>query len=211
MNIIIKNFKLMTLVSMSLIFFGAKCKKDSSKPCNNSAYSFTITSQLGNEKSVYNINDTIIINSVIPKAIVDKQSNNSIDYSNNLGIGGSFSFIKIDSINHSIDKAIDSFAIITEKGITSINSTKYLLVTYDKTSSNFLIRIKIIPKKIGSYYFGVNDLYCQGIIGKDCTNANFSNKIVANDKNLSILSNAQVSGVILDPYLTDRIFCFRVQ
>lgn len=209
MNTIIKKVKLITLLLFSLIFVGSTCRKDSSKPCPRGRYSFDVTTQLLNEKAFYYINDTIVINSIIPKTLTDAITNGAINYSNNLGIGGSIGFTRIDSINSTIEKAIESLVIITELGMTSINSSKFLLVTYQEVAQNFLLRIKIVPKKIGSYYIGVNDMYCQGIIGKDCTNANFSSKVIANNKNLILLSNAQIASV--DQYLTDRIYCFRVQ
>lgn len=211
MHTIIDNLKKLLLITAITFFLFAKCNKDGSTPCRSPVYSFSITTDLLNAKEVYKINDTIILSSTFPKMLIDAISNNQIDYSNNLGIGGTAALGLIDSINHQFVYACDSFTIKTEIGLAAKQSNIVIITSYSETISDFSLVFKIIPLKKGNYQLSIQDLGCQGIRGKNCTNAGFRNKIIASNKNFQILTNAAIPGVSLDQLRIDQSFCFRVQ
>lgn len=136
------------------------------------------------------------------------------DYSNCTGIGGNFKASLLDSVNHSSSGAMDSFALVAVVGsvtndIGSPDDTRSLY--FSETSTDYQLKTLIILLKKGNYQIGATDFGSSGIRGQDCTNAGFNNQITNVNKHLDILSNAAIPGVVLDQYLTDHIYCFRVQ
>ena len=61
------------LITATLITLASSCGKDknSSKPCRGGRYSFSATSEFTPQKEVYNLGDTIFLNSIIPKTLYD--------------------------------------------------------------------------------------------------------------------------------------------
>ncbi len=202
------------LITATHFLMASGCSKDKTpRPCANggSPYSFNVTSEFSPQREVYNVGDTIIIISKFPKILYDNITNQLIDYSNNLGLKGTAGISYIDSINHQILRWSDSFPIINVKGTTSINTTKAILTTYEESTNDFRFECKIILRKRGNYQITIEDLGCQGIIGKDCTNAGFFMKIINSNKHFNILTNALIPGIFLDQLLTDHTYCYRVQ
>jgi hypothetical protein len=211
MRIIINKLKKVLPILAIPFFILGKCNKDGSTPCRSQVYSFSSTTNLLNAKEIYKINDTIVISSTIPKILIDAVSNEQINYSNNLGIAGNVGLILIDSINHQFINACDSFAYKTDTGSVTKQSNSNVNTIYNESNSDFNLMFKIIPLKKGNYQLYILDLGCQGIRGKNCTNASFANKLVSTDKNFQILINAAIPGVALDQFRVDHSFCFRVQ
>ena len=217
MNIIIKKLSSALLITTALLFINAKCNKDATTPCfNSTAYSFKMTTELLNEKEVYSVNDTITLISTIPKLLIDYTTPypKEIDYSNCTGIGGSFRASLLDSVNHQSYAAIDSFRFVSIDGSVNDDSgspTSTRSLYFTETATNYKLKILIILLCKGNYQITVNDFGSRGIPGEDCTNAGFSNKIINTNKHLEILSNTEIPGVMLDQYLIDHIYCFRVQ
>ncbi len=212
-----KIIKKALLITAMPLLFAASCRKnETTKPCSSyTAYSFKANAEFLNEKEIYNINDTITLISTLPKILIDYSTTNTqqIDYSNSAGIGGTFSTLLIDSVNHLGNPAVDSFYLLAINGTISngINSNQVVSLTYSELPNSYSLIIKIIAKKKGNYQISLNDLSSIGIRGKDCTNAAFDTKIINANKHLHILTNAAIPGVSLDQYRVDHIYCFRVQ
>lgn len=200
------------LITATLITLGSSCGKDKgSKPCSGGRYSFNATSQILPQKEVYNIGDTIVISSTIPITLLDLVSNQQINYSNNLGVGGNIGIGLIDSINKKFDFATDSFNILSSKGSFSFGLNKVVNIAYEESNTLFQFEIKLLPKKKGNYILGITDLGSQGIKNKDCTNAGFTMFINNSNKHFSILTNANIPGVTIDATRIATNYCFRVQ
>ena len=208
-----KFLTLWLLITAALITLASSCGKDknSSKPCNSVRYSFSVTSEFAPRKEIYNLGHTIFLNSTFPKTLFDNISNQQINYSNNLGIGGNVGIGLIDSINHKFEVATDSFSLVSSKGSNSLGLNKVVNIVYNETTSMFEFEMKLIPKKKGNYVIGVSNLGCQGIRNQDCTNAGFSMFVNNSDKHFTILTNANIPGVSIDAQRIATNYCFRVQ
>jgi hypothetical protein len=206
-----KILQIVLLITATQFLFGSSCNKDGSKPCRDARYGFSVTSEFSPQKEIYNVGDTIFLTSTIPKTLTDLISNQQIDYSNNLGIGGTVGIGLIDSVNHKFEVGTDSFNFLSTNGNISIGSNKVLNISFAETSAGFLLKIKLIVNAKGNYIIGVSDLYSQGIKNQDCTNAGFSMFVNNNNKHFDILTNANIPGVTLDAQRISTNYCFRVQ
>ncbi len=212
MGISIIKFLFLIFLLPTLIL-AASCNKESSKPCRNAVYSFSVTSIFSPEKEIYQIGDTISFLSEFPKNLVNNNyPNATIDYSNSVNIGGDLTLSILDSVIHDVHPAKDSFSFISLKGNfverspqpnTGIN---FLYMEYPTT---YLFLGKIICRKKGVYGLGVTDLYAQGIKGKDCTNAGFVMNVMNVNKHFYIYQN--VFGFPPEQYTMQRGYVFRVQ
>lgn len=204
--------KLVLLITATPILFGSSCNKDGSKPCTMvTPYNFNVTSEFFPQKEIYNIGDTIFIISSFPKLLTNTVSNQQIDYSNSVGIGGDLGIVFTDSISRQNLPAKDSFNYVSITGqfvprpinqIQGIN-TKY----FENINYNF--KGAIICKKKGVYAISVDNLISRGIRGQNCTNASFNMTVINNNKHINLYQSAL--GVVLDQNSIDKIYCFRVQ
>lgn len=213
MLIIIKQLNIVLMITLTLSILSYSCGKDknTSKPCRNGRYSFEVTSKFSPQKELYSIGDTILITSSLSKSLFDLVSNQQINYSNNLGIGGNIGVGLIDSINRKFDFATDSFSLVNSKGNYSLGLNNVINIVYNETNSIFEFEIKLIARKKGKFIIGVSDLSCQGIRNEDCTNAGFSMFVNNSDKHFSILTNANIPNVSIDAQRIATNYCFRVQ
>ena len=94
------NVTLGLLITATLFILGSGCGKDNdgSKPCREGRYSFVATSEFSPQQEIYNVGDTIFLNSTISKILYDNVSLQNVDYSNSLGIGGNLNTAKMDTI-----------------------------------------------------------------------------------------------------------------
>jgi hypothetical protein len=189
---------------------GVKCNKDDTRPCRYAAYSFSVSGIFSPQRENYNVGDTIYYHCSFPVKLMDRTSNTEIDYSNSVGIGGTFNFAKIDSANRESNYSLQDFfaksivgVVIPHKDSTGINYDYQVVVDSFKAT----IAIRLLSK--GVYYFAVNDLSSRGIRGQNCTNAGFSMSIVNSNKNLHLFENGM--GRAADALLSRGIFCFRVR
>lgn len=204
--------KLVLLITATPILFGSSCNKDGSKPCRNAPYSFDVTSEFSPQKEIYNVGDTIFLTSNFPKTLTNLISNQQVDYSNSLGIGGNFNMIKMDTVNKVGIEGRNNFEIINLIGTTTpISNSPNLGVNifYVEQTNNYNAKFGVIPKSKGLFYIGVTDLSSQGIRGQDCTNAGFNMTVTNSNKNLNLFQYAL--GYPADNMLAKNIYCFRVR
>jgi hypothetical protein len=207
------NLKLGLLITATLIILGTGCAKDKngSKPCRGGRYSFTATSEFSSQKEVYNVGDTIFLNSSFPKSLINLISNQTVDYSNSITITGNLAIGLLDSTNNLILDALSKFKIVNFNGITNPipNSPNGGLNIFYEEEANYNFKIGLVCLAKGIYRFGLTNLGSQGLVGKDCTNAGFNMTVTNNNKNLLLFQFA--IGYYPDALAQKTIYCFRVQ
>ena len=214
MNKIINILKMMLLITATPILFGSSCNKDGSKPCRNAPYSFDVTSEFSPQKEIYNVGDTIFLTSSFPKNLTSQISNQQVDYSNSLGVGGSISTSILDTANKQVQYALDKFTVFDLKGSSSQSQNQNIMnagknVLFFESNNSYELKIGFILKQKGLYMLGMNNLGSQGLRGKDCTNAGFNMTVTNINKNLQLFQYAL--SYPADAMLAKSIFCFRVQ
>ncbi|MCY7293405.1 MAG: hypothetical protein LH615_14595 [Ferruginibacter sp.] len=215
MNIIIKKIRIMLLITITLSFLGFSCNRDTTRPCANStAYSFKVTADWTPQQEVYNIGDTIFLNSEFPKILTDYTTINSqqINYGNSIGIAGNLSTGQIDTVSHKVLSAASKFSYISYIGITTdISGTpengKNIL--FAEQANTYKFKLGLIVKQKGIFLLGIPNLLSQGIINENCTNASFEMSVTNSDKHISLYQYAL--GFPPDADALKRIYCFRVQ
>ena len=201
------------LITATQFMLSTSCNKDGSKPCANyTPYGFNVTSEFNPQREIYNVGDTIFLNSLFPKTLLDNISNQNIDYSNSINISGNFNTIYMDTITHAIQESFNRFSVSVLKGQQSpiTNSPNLgINIFYFENPSNyqFQMSIKLLAK--GLFYIGVTNLSSQGLVGKNCTNAGFNMTVTNSNKNINLFQYAL--GYTPDALLQKSIYCFRVQ
>ena len=208
-----KFLKLVLLITATPILFGSSCNKNGSKPCTRvTPYSFNVTSEFSPQKEIYNVGDTIFLISSFPKQLINIISNQQVDYSNSLAIGGNCNFGILDTVTKSISEGLSKFNVLAITGSsTLINSSSNLglNVQFKETSTNYELKISILLISKGIFSVVMTDLSSQGLRGQNCTNAGFSMTVTNSNKNLNLFQYAL--GYPADAMLAKNIYCFRVQ
>lgn len=207
-----KLLQMMLLITATSFLFGGSCNKNGSKPCTMvTPYSFSVTSEFLPQKEIYNIGDTIFLNSSIPKLLLNVISNQQVDYSNSVGIGGDIGIAFPDSLSRQNKPAKDSFEYVSITGKfipRPINQNQGVNNEYFE-STNYNFRGGIICKKRGVYAISVDNLVSRGLRGENCTNASFNMTVTNSNKHINLYQS--ILGITLDQYSIDKIYCFRVQ
>ena len=212
MSIII-NLKKVLLITAMPFFIAASCNKNDTRPCANGGYAFTVKSEWSPQREVYNIGDTIFLNSTFSKTLLDVIGNFNVDYSNAKSIGGNLFIHEMDSVQHVVLDAVQKFNFIQQVGIVLNNpqqANRIINVSYFETSATYIFKMGIIPKNKGLFAIFISNLNSQGIIGKNCTNAGFTNTLTNSNKNLNLFQYA-MNRPPASQFEIDRIYCFRVQ
>ncbi len=213
MRTIIKLSKTVLLITATQFLFSGTCKKEGSKPCAMATpYSFNVTSEFLPQKEIYNVGDSIFLRSSFPKQLINLISNQQVDYSNSLGVGGNCNFGVLDTVNKSISEGLNKFNVFAITGSNSpINSSSNLglNVQFKETPTGYELIIGILLISKGIFSVVLTDLGSQGLRGKDCTNAGFNMTVTNSNKNLNLFQYAL--GYAPDAMLTKNMYCFRVQ
>jgi hypothetical protein len=205
--------KIGLLITATQFLMASGCNKDSSKPCAMlTPYSFKVTSEFTPQKEVYNVGDTIYLTSTFPKTLTNLISYQQVDYSNSVGILGDVSIFLLDSTTKQPIPGRDSFLLTAITGNfldRRINQNQGVNTSY-KENSSYEFRGGFICKNKGIYGFGVQDLGCQGLVGKNCTNAGFNMTVTNTNKHLNLYATT-IGSNPNDPILQRIGYAFRVQ
>ena len=113
--------KIVLLITATQLLMASGCNKNGTKPCAMvTPYSFNVTSVFSPQREVYNVGDTIFLNSTFPKTLTNLISNQQVDYNNSVGIGGNFKTVYMDTINRTIQESLNRFSLNVIKGSKSI-------------------------------------------------------------------------------------------
>lgn len=209
----IKLYKIGLLITATQFLLSSGCSKNSTKPCVNGGYAFAVTSAWSPQSEIYNIGDTIFLNSEFPKTLTDLINPSiTIDYSNSVGIGGAAAIYELDTVAHQPVGATSKFDFVSEIGIVGNDVTipsQNKSLSYKELTTVYKIKIKIIPKQKGIFALYIPDLKSSGLSGKNCTNASFSNTLTNTSRGLSLFQYA-MNRPPASQYEVDRIYCFRI-
>jgi len=175
-----------------------------------------VNTELLNEKEIYQANDTITIVSSFPKTLTDYMTPypKEVYYGNATPIGGNVIARVLDSVNHQLINAMDSFSVVSIVGSVedvSGQSDQLKSLSFQETNDDYQLKILLILRKKGNYIINMSGFYCRGLKGENCTNAGFNNTITNTNKHLDLLINTQIPGFVLDQTIIDHSYCFRVQ
>jgi hypothetical protein len=203
--------KIGLLITATQFLLANSCNKNGSQPCRDAQYSFTVTSEFSPQQEVYNIGDTIFFTSTFPKSLTNLISNQQVDYSNSLGIGGSIAFVYMDTVSQSVIQSYPSFTVIPYIGTFSqiINTPNKGINTLYMETNTYDFKIGIVVNQKGLYFMSVLNLSSQGLQGKNCTNAGFNMTVTNSDKHLNLFEYAL--NYYPDALLQKGTYCFRVQ
>jgi hypothetical protein len=206
-------FKTGLLITAVQFLLSSSCNKDdTTKPCVRvSPYSFAVTSEFTPQRAICNVGDTIFLISTFPKTLTNLINNQLVDYSNSVAIGGTISFIYMDSVQKVVTDSYSKFKTIPLEGATLpiTNVPEKGVNSHYAENVEYRFKIGIIPLQKGIYLIGVNNLTSAGLRGKDCTDAGFSMTVSNTDKHFDLFQYAL--GYAADGLLMKNAYCFRVQ
>lgn len=210
---VINYLKIGLLITVAQFLLASGCGKNSTKPCSNTSYSFSVTSEWSPQQEVYYRGDTIYLNSTFSNSLLDAISGNTINYANSVGIGGAAAFFELDTVAHQPIGSTSKFDFYSEIGtigneVTIPSQSKSIF--YKELSSTYALKIKIVAKQKGIYAFFIPDLKSAGLIGKNCSNGSFVNILTNTTRGLNLFQYA-MNRPPASQFEIDRIYCFRVQ
>lgn len=197
-----------------VIFFTlASCNKNTTRPCTNGGYSFAITSEWSPQREVYQLGDTIYLTSVFSKTLHDLRTPSTvIDYSNTTGVAGGGIFYEMDTVQQKVIDAAEKFNFFSINGAINTSATAptfYKDLKYKEEPDVYSFKAAVILKTKGLFAIFIVDAGCQGIKGKNCTNAGFENILTNTDKHINLFEYAL--GRPASQYEMERVYCLRVQ
>lgn len=206
--------KTVLLITVTQILLSSGCNNNGTKPCANDGYSFAVTSVFTPEKEIYNIGDTIFLNIEFSKTLTDLiNPSRTVNYSNSTAIVGDIRIYYLDTITRQPIPAKDSFLFVpiigtfTERTNSQSAGINFKLI---ETPQSYQFKGGIICQKKGIYGFGVSNLKSTGLVGKDCTNADFDMSVSNSNKHLHFHQYA-LGADPNDPGLQKTGYDFRVQ
>ena len=149
------------------------------KPCIEANYSFAVESQIIPDMDSVHVGDSIFLNSSFPVKLTDQITGKVVDYNNSSDIASTLGIVKlVDGTYPGID-AVDEFnyasiigVVFNDNGVPSPNKVQQL--KYKEVNGYYKIKIAIIPKQKGTYYFGVGNGLSNGRgNSKSCEKAGF--------------------------------------
>ena len=206
-------FKTGLLITVAQFLLSSSCNKNGTIPCRSASYSFFVTSEWSPQQEVYNIGDTIYLNSSFQKKLVDGISGKIVEYSNAVAIEGASAIYEIDTATHTPIGGTSKFEFYSEIGVIGndviiLSNNKSLL--YKELSTTYVLKIKAVAKQKGIFAFFIPDLKSSGLNGRNCTNAYFVNTLTNTNRGLGLFQYA-MNRPPASQYEIDRIYCFRVQ
>ena len=206
----IQILKIGLLITVTHLLFASSCRKEGTKPCINSDYEFSVTSEFSPQKEIYYVGDTIYLTSTFPKILLNSITNQQVAYSNSVGIGGTINFLLLDTITLNFIDSYSKFQAVQQVGtfaqILTVPEKGVSSLFFETSSYDF--KIGIICKKKGIFALGVNNLYSNGLNGQNCTNAEFNMTVTNTNKHLNLFYYAL--NYYPDALLEKSIYCFRV-
>lgn len=214
MNTIIKLFKIgLLIITVQFLISGNCNKKNTGCISANTTYNFAVTSEWSPQNEIYNIGDTLFLNSNFPKTLADQTNPSlSINYSNSVGIAGNLIILKIDTVTHAFIDAVNIFNYFVTSGQLTNSATKPLRIKdyhYAELSSTYDLRAGIVAREKGIFLLYVSDCFSNGIAGKNCTRAGFTMTVTNSDKHYSLYQYAMTQ--LPDEIQKKTMYCFRVQ
>jgi hypothetical protein len=185
------------------------------KPCIEANYLFTVNSQISPDVDSVKIHDTIFLISSFPTELTDQTTGTIIDYSGSSDIGSTLGIVKlISGIYPGVD-AVDEFEYVNKIGMiyndNSIASpNKIQQLKYQEVDGFYNLKIGIIAKQKGLYYFGIGNGLSNGRNHSNkCEKASF-NIILANTNQHINYFSSWSSGSTLSDYEKPRAYFFKV-
>ena len=207
------NFKYIILyTALCTLLCSSTCKKNQPKPCQSNVYAFQVSSIYTPDNNIFNLNDTIYINSEFPKNLTNVSTSQIIDYSNATGIGGNITFFELDTIQKIVIPGLTNFSCYSIVGSIAPGSIRpdYILDNiYEEGQDLYKFKLRVVPKKKGIYVIFISDLLSIGIRYRDCTNASFINKFSNRQGGIQLFQFA-MGRLPASQFEEERMFCFRV-
>lgn len=202
------------LIILTPFLLSSGCHKNAATPCANDGYSFAATAVFTPEKELYSVGDTIFLNSEFSKTLTDLiNPSMTVNYSNSTAIVGDIRIYYLDTITRQPIPAKDSFLFVPIIGTfteRTNNPSAGINFKFIETPQSYQFKGGIVCQKKGIYGFGVSNLKSTGLVGKDCTNADFDMSVSNSNKHLHFHQYA-LGADPNDPGLQKTGYDFRVQ
>ncbi len=183
--------------------------------CIDAQYSFNATSQLIPDYDSIRTGDTIFLTSFIPQILKDQTTGVSVNYSNSKAIGSDLGVTRLENSNSIPIDAVSDFdyfsvigTIYNNENVPSPNGVQQL--TYEEINGHYELKIGIIAKTKGIYYFGIGNGYSNGRNdGHSCEKATFNIAMANTSQHVYYFINWNPNQT-LDDVILQHLYCFKV-
>lgn len=209
--------RIILVLILSVIYLGTVQSHCSRRlNCKETIYTFEIHSKAFPDSDSVSINDTIWIEVVCPTSLLDKLSQNTIDYSaaENLGTVIRFhKFIGGDILNPGVISAADDFTFVLVYGSTvqsSINPSTNREFLFNEANNIYRFKVGVIPKKTGIFSVAVLDAVNVYTKRNKCDKAGFSITFANTNQHLYFYEQNR-PGYTPSEYERTHMSCFKVK
>lgn len=185
------------------------------KPCIEANLSFSVNSRIAPDNDSVHIGDTIYVESSFPTQLTEQSTGQLTDYSNSTGIGSTLAVSSLPPGDTIAQDAVFNFDYISVNGriyndrsIPRPDGVQQL--TYGETNGNYVLKVGLIPKKVGNYILGLGDGLSNGRKkNRNCEKASFNITLINTDQHFYLLKEWKPD-LILDDYGRNHGYAFRV-
>jgi len=207
---------ILTLFLLLVYFLTIQSHCSKKLNCSETIYSFEIHSKAFPDSDSILINDTIWIEVACSTLLLDKFSQNTIDYSGaeNLGtVIRCHKFTGGDFLNPGVIGAVDDFyfALIYGSVVqSSINPSTNREFLFNEANNNYRFKVGVVPKKTGIFSIAVLDA-ANVYTGKNkCDKAGFSITFTNTNQHVYFYEQNR-PGYTPSEYERTHIYCFKVK
>lgn len=185
------------------------------KPCIEANYSFLVNSEIKPDIDSVHVGDTIYLTSSFPTKLTDQSSGQMIDYSNSTAIGSTLAISNLPTGDTITKDAVFDFDYVSVNG--KIYNDRSIprpdgvqQIVYAETNGNYVLKVGLIPKKVGNYILGLGDGLSNGRKkSRSCEKASFNITLSNTDQHFYLIKkwypNVKIGG-----YGKMRVYYFKV-
>ncbi len=185
------------------------------KPCVEANYSFSVNSQITPYKDSVHIGDTIYLVSSFSTKLTEQTTGRLMEYSNSTGIGSTLAISNLPTGDTITKDAVFDFDYVSVNG--KIYNDRSIprpdgvqQIVYAETNGNYVLKVGLIPKKVGNYILGLGDGLSNGRKkSRSCEKASFNITLSNTDQHFYLIKkwypNVKIGG-----YGKMRVYYFKI-
>lgn len=199
------------LILLSILVINSGCPK----PCIEANLSFSVNSQINPDNDSIHVGDTIYLESSFPTQLIEQSTGQLMDYSNSTGIGSTLAVSSLPIGDTIAKDAVFDFDYISVNGIIYNDRSiprpdGVQQLTYEETNRTYVLKVGLIPKKVGNYILALGDGLSNGRKkSRNCEKASFNITLSNTDQHFYLIEK-WYPNVVIGGYGKMRVYYFKV-
>lgn len=199
---------------MALSGVFATCSKERIN-CKLTVYSFEGHYKAYPDQESLHVNDTIWLELEVPTRLLNKETNQMVDYTGAENFGTAISYIELkggDILNSNSLPAANSFDNVLKKGVqlTPINPQYTRAFQFVEEAGSYRFKVGIVPKKKGLFAIAPGNAENVYTRSNQCDKAGFDLTFTDTEQHMYLLEQSR-PGYTPSELERTHTFCFKVE